>query len=267
MDPEGLGEQLRRARAAKGLSAEMLAKELNLPPQVLLQLEAEAWDALPAGQARPLARQMARRLDVDLETFREAFERLPGGTDPDAADPKDERLERIVMAALTVGCAGLLAWLIIPGRNLRKGALPAGVMSPAPAPALAKAGGTDGQAYPVLGEVLPEAPRTEEGTLVSIRVLDACTARIASENLDRSQELRVSEPWLLRVKGSFTLSLDNAGVATVEVGGRRIRHGQSVGEPWTGRFGGDGQWIRAAAPLPEAATGPETDVKTPEEKE
>jgi len=56
-------------------------------------------------------------------------------------------------------------------------------------------------------------------------------------------------------------------VATVEVGGRRIRHGQSVGEPWTGRFGADGQWLRAAAPVPEAATVPETAVKVPDEKE
>ena len=30
------------------------------------------------------------------------------------------KVERIVMAVLTVGCAGLLAWLIIPGRNLRQ---------------------------------------------------------------------------------------------------------------------------------------------------
>ena len=78
---------------------------------------------------------------------------------------------------------------------------------------------------------------------------------------------RACWPWLLRVKGPFSLTLDNAGVATVEVGGRRIRHGQSVGEPWTGRFAADGQWLRATAPLPEAATGPETDAKTPVEKE
>ncbi len=267
MEPAGLGELLRRARAAQGLSIEMLARELNLPPQILLQLESEAWDRMAAGQARPLARQVARRLDVDLDACREAFESLPGGQDPDATDPKEERLERIVMAVLTLGCAGLLAWLVIPGRNLRQGALPSGKLEPAPAPVLAKAGEGENPAFPVLGEVLPEAPRTEEGTLVSIRVLDACTARLSGEGLDRTRELRVSEPWLLRVKGPFSLTLDNAGVATVEVGGRRIRHGQSVGESWTGRFAADGQWLRATAPLPEAATGPETDAKAADEKE
>ena len=58
---------------------------------------------------------------------------------------------------------------------------------------------------------------------------------------------------MARVKGPFTLSLDNAGVVSVEVAGHSIRHGQSVGEPWTGRFGADGQWLRTAPPLPVAA--------------
>jgi len=267
MEPVGLGELLRRARAAKGLSVEILAKELNLSSHVLLQLEGDGWDTLPSGQARPLARQMARRLEIDLDACREAFDRLPGGLDGDAIDPADDRIERIVMAALTVGCAGLLAWLVIPGRNLRQGALPPGRTEATPAPAQAMATSGAPQAFPVLGEVLPEAPRTEEGTLVGIRVLDACTAHLVGDGFDRSRELRVSEPWLLRIKGPFTLSLDNAGVATVEVGGRRIRHGQSVGEPWTGRFSADGQWLRAAPPVLEAATVPETSGKAPDEKE
>jgi hypothetical protein len=264
---DGLGELLRRARAAKGLSAEMLAKELNLPPLVLLQLESEQWDGLPAGQARPLARQMARRLEVDLELHREAFERLPGGPDADAVDPRAERVERVVMAVLAAGCVVLLAWLVKPGRDLRQGALAVRVGERLPPPPEALAERKEGQPFPVLGEVLPEAPRTEEGTLISIRVLDACKATLSGEGGERSRDLRVSEPWLLRVKGAFTLTLDNAGVATVEVGGRRIRHGFSVGETWTGRFAADGLWLRPAPPLPEAATGPETEGTAAEPKE
>jgi transcriptional regulator with XRE-family HTH domain len=266
MEAAGLGELLRRARAAKGLTAEMLARELNLSPHVLLKVESEAWESLPAGQARPLARQVAQRLEVDLDAHREAFERIPGATEGDAPDPRDERIERIVMGVLTVGCAGLLAWLLIPGPDLRRGALPAAAREAAPLPPqVQQAPSGERQAYPVLGEVMPEAPRTEEGTLVSIRVLDACRAHITGEGLERSRDLRVSEPWRLRIKGPFTLALDNAGVATVEVGGRRIRHGQSVGEPWTGKFGADGQWLRTAPPIPDAATGPETEA--PPEKE
>jgi transcriptional regulator with XRE-family HTH domain len=267
MDGEGFGELLRRARAAKGLSAERVAKELNLPPQVLLQLESEQWDSLPAGQARPLARQMARRLDLDLEACREAFEHLPGGQDPDAVDPRAERVERAVMAVLAAGCVVLVAWLVKPGRDLRQGAVPTRGPSRISPPPEHRSGPKEGQAFPVLGEVLPEAPRTEEGSLISIRVLDACKATLLGEGGERVRDLRVSEPWLLRVKGAFTLSLDNAGVATVEVGGRRIRHGHSVGETWTGRFGADGQWLRAAPPVPEAATGPETEGAVPEGKE
>jgi hypothetical protein len=73
-----------------------------------------------------------------------------------------------------------------------------------------------------------------------------------------TRTLRVSEPWKLRVKGAFSLFLDNAGVVNVEVAGRRIAHGQSVGAPWTGRFDGEGHWLRPASPqLPEGAPVPD----------
>ena len=70
----------------------------------------------------------------------------------------------------------------------------------------------------------------------------------------------IAEPWRLRVKGPFTLLLDNAGVVNVEVAGRRIPHGQSVGETWAGRFDGEGRWLRPAPPeLPEGAPLPDDD--------
>ena len=88
-----------------------------------------------------------------------------------------------------------------------------------------------------------------------------CGARIEPEGgTPQVRALQVSEPWRLRVKGPFSLVLDNAGVVNVEVAGRRIAHGQSVGQAWTGRFDAEGRWLRPMAPeLPEEPAVPDDD--------
>jgi hypothetical protein len=79
----------------------------------------------------------------------------------------------------------------------------------------------------------------------------------------QKRTLRVSEPWRLRVKGPFTISLDNAGVVALEVAGRHIRHGHTVGEPWLGQFGPLGAWIQPEQASPQnPSTAPETDPNT-----
>ena len=82
--------------------------------------------------------------------------------------------------------------------------------------------------------------------------MDTCEVRLepAPESGEPAQTrtLRVSEPWRLRVKGPFTLSLDNAGVVNVEVAGVRISHGQNVGEAWSGRFDAEGHWLQPPPP-------------------
>jgi hypothetical protein len=62
------------------------------------------------------------------------------------------------------------------------------------------------------------------------------------------------------VKGPFTISLDNAGVVALDVAGRHIRLGRTVGEPWQGEFGPLGEWIQPAEASPQSPpTAPETD--------
>lgn len=263
---KSLGTLLRQAREAKGLSLERLARDLNLHESVLRSLEADVYEQLPTGGERPLVRQVAERLEVDLAGHQEAWEALPGSMAEDSPDPKQERLERIVMGMLTAGSIGLLAWLVVPGPNLKRGPameIPRQPLGPHPGvPAMAEshlsAKGAN-RDYPVLGEVLPEVPRTEEGLLVALRAQDASPVHIVADGLDEKRILQVSEPWLLRVKGAFTLTLENAGVVSVEVAGRAIRHGQSVGETWVGRFNAEGQWIRPKAPEEAPPTAPEVD--------
>ena len=98
--------------------------------------------------------------------------------------------------------------------------------------------------------------------------MDVCQVRIEPQpdlgGEPQVRTLRVSEPWRLRVKGPFTLILNDAGVVNVEVAGRHIVHGQSVGEPWTGRFDGEGRWLRPDPPqLPEGAPVRDDDESGP----
>lgn len=245
---ETVGQLLREARIARGLSREALAHDLKLPLRCVEAIESDDWDSLPPGRARPLARQMASRLEVDLELHTGALQGVPGSVELPPPDPRQERLERIVMGLLTLASAAVVLWLVVPGPRLGRrpdgrGALAVGP-APLPPPPPPAAG-----PYPVLGELLPEAPVTEAGILVSLRALDTCEARIqAADGAQLQHTLRLSEPWRLRVKGPFSLSLDNAGVVAVEVAGHRILHGQNVGAPWTGQFDAEGHWLRPEPP-------------------
>ena len=256
-----VGQLLQQARVAMGLSREALALELKLPLRHIEAIEADDWAALPPGRPRPLARQLAQRLGVDLEFHTGAFQIVPGVRELEPPDPRQERLERVVMGLLTAASVLVALWLVVPGPRLgRKLApsyltgLPKATLPPPPPPSTAP--------YPVLGELLPEAPLNEQGILVSLRAMDACEVRIEplpeSGTLPQARTLRVSEPWKLRVKGAFTLFLENAGVVNVEVAGLRIPHSQSVGEAWSGRFDAEGRWLNPAPPaIPEAPATPD----------
>jgi hypothetical protein len=204
---------------------------------------------------------VAERLGVDLEAHPEAWAELPGEPEEEVLDPRQERLERQVTVFLALGAVAALVWLLAPGPRLRHartqdvkthvGAPPPPGVSTTP---------YDGHPYPVLGEALPEAPLTAEGVLVILRTQDPCQARILGEGVDLSQSMQVSHPWKVRVKGAFQVQLANAGVVALEVAGRRIRHGQSVGEPWEGRFGAEGTWLRPTPKEEPPPTLPEPDA-------
>jgi transcriptional regulator with XRE-family HTH domain len=267
MTQESVGQLIQQAREAKGLSLKALAIELKLPLRHLEAIEGDHWEALPPGRSRPLARQLAARLDVDLERHTGAFQIVPGVQELEPPDPRRERLERVVMGVLTAVSVLVLLWLVVPGPSLGHKPPPSYLavlarltLPPPPAPSASP--------YPVLGELLPEAPLNQQGALVSLRGMDTCNVRIEPQGEPGGQPLvrtlRVSEPWRLRVKGPFILRLDNAGVVNVEVAGRRIVHGQSVGEPWIGRFDEEGQWLRLAPPgLPQGAPVSDDDENGP----
>lgn len=262
-DATRFGELLRASRVAKGLSQQNLARELRIPVHLLAAIETDDWARVPPGRERPLARRIALHLDLDLESCSEAWEQVPGALPQEAPDPKRERLERVLTGILTLGSIALLLWLVVPGRDI-KGGLSRQRVPDAVATGAAWVPKTPTVAYPVLGEVMPEAPINEEGILVSLRAIDTCTGRILANGLEITRTLRISEPWIQRVKGPFTLSLDNAGVVTIEIAGRRISHGAAVGEPWNARFDEEGRWILPAESAPQAPLHvPQTETEIP----
>lgn len=254
--PEGLGARFRQERVAQGISQETLARELRLSLRLITAIESDQWEAIPPGRERPLARQVARRLGIDLAAHADLWEQLPGAVAAEAPDPRQERTERVLATTLTLGCVAVATWLVVPGRSLRTGLATQrdSVPSAPPAPWVPRA--PEGP-YPVLGELLPEAPVNEEGVLVALRAIDAAGAVIHQESGSRQIPLRVSEPWSGRVKGPFTLRLENAGVVALEVAGRGIPHGQRVGQAWEGRFDAAGQWLRPPAPPAPPPSAPE----------
>ena len=267
-DRTGLGEKLRQARVARGLSQENLARELRLPLHLLNAIETGDWEKVPPGRERPLTRLVARKVGLDLEEHREAFEALPGGPGQEPPNPRQEFVERLLMGVISGASLAVILWLLVPGRGLRSKLPSTGTAHPASTPRPAFTPAPSHGAYPVLGEVLPEPPITEEGIRVSLRAMDACEVRITGPSGDVNHSLRVSEPWRIRVKGPFTLALDNAGVVEVEVAGRRIQHTEVVGESWTGSFGVDGLLVRPPRPVEESLppTAPETEPEAETEE-
>lgn len=250
-ETDSVGQILQAARVARGLSREALALELKLPLRHIEAIEGDDWAALPPGRPRPLARQLAERLEVDLDYHTGAFQVVPGGLEMPPPDPRQERMERVVMGLLTAGSVLVLLWLVVPGPSLGQKRASNDLahvsrMVPPPPPPPSES------PYPVLGELLPEAPLNEQGILVSLRAMDACVVKIQPDpetgSPAQDRTLRVSEPWHLRVKGPFVITLENAGVVNLEVAGQRIPHNQNIGETWTGRFDLEGHWLRPALP-------------------
>src|SRR3954466_15154123 len=82
-----IGEQLRRAREAKGLSLDDVASRTRIPIRHLQNIEREEWDALPAATyAVGFTRNYANAVGLDGATLaRELREQIGGPSHPAAA--------------------------------------------------------------------------------------------------------------------------------------------------------------------------------------
>jgi len=242
-----LGDVFRERRLAMGFEAEELAEELRISPKVIELVESGDWTVVPTDQEYPSIILIVRRLDLDLSAYSGAV--LVDDPESEGASTNNPRTERIVMITMMVAATAMLAWLLIPAKSIVQPTSQESQEKTKHSVIWQKPVGD--QLYPVLGEVFPESPITEDGVLISLRATDTCNAHIAMENGQvQNQILRMSEPWKLRVKGSFSLYLDNAGVVAVEVAGYKIQHDAGVGQKWHGSFDHAGNWLRPKPPLP-----------------
>jgi transcriptional regulator with XRE-family HTH domain len=147
-----LGERLRRAREAKGMSLDDVANRTRIPIRHLQNIEREDWDALPAvtyaiGFARNYANAVgldgatlarALREDIGGPTHRAAAPEYYAQADPARAPPRSLAVIAIVIAAVLI--VGYLLWrrtlvdepTTIPVAEAP--ALPPHAAPPAPAP-------------------------------------------------------------------------------------------------------------------------------------
>ncbi|MDR1841190.1 MAG: hypothetical protein LBQ86_04605, partial [Holophagales bacterium] len=226
--------------------------------QTIELIEACDWSDLPSDKAYELAVSVARRLGLDLDNFYVNRAFFFGDLEEKDTHYDDLRRERIVMTVMVVATVAMLAWLLIPADDISQSSVKEKSMV-TPQNAQWQKPASD-HPYPVLGEVIPEIPITNEGILINLRATDSCIAHITMDRgQEQNQTLRMSEPWKLRVKGAFVLRLDNAGVVALEVAGQKIQHGAGVGQPWSGSFDFHGNWLRPLRPAIPKPTPQTTD--------
>src|SRR6185503_13969235 len=123
LQAQSVGERLRIAREAKGLSLEDVARQTRIPVRHLEHIEREEWDALPAiTYSVGFARSYANTIDLDgAQIGAEVREQLGGarggGTtaaayyepaDPSRVPPRSIAIAAAVIAVLLV--IGYLVW-------------------------------------------------------------------------------------------------------------------------------------------------------------
>lgn len=197
----GLGEMLRRAREAQGLTPADLARQMNLDLRLIAALEAEDLASLPAPvYVRGYLRRLAATLNLDEGALLEAHQRLAGSIEPAPlrSSPPIETMKSAHEGGrrrpwLAVGLAiGLVvlgfwgsslissAWLDkTPSVEPEPPAAPPAVtplplpLTPEPPPPAPPASATPAPPAPVVGEIVsppPPAPVAEPAPAVGLEL-------------------------------------------------------------------------------------------------
>lgn len=257
-----VGQQLRAAREAKGLSAGEIAKALKLSPSQVEALEADDWARLPCNTIiRGFVRNYARLLKLDPDALMTSLDRMnlpnltelemPIGTN--VSVPNESRVERHdyirVISGLIVLALAVLAYFFFPmgmwqsAVNALKAATQSdqtGSVSVVPqTQSDAKDKATEAVVTPPGMTLLPAQPDSPPSALPAA---PAPTPQSSSENVlkfsfsqpswvevrDRKGEIifsQLSEAGSQReIEGQppFTLVIGNAGQVTLQYKGKQV---------------------------------------------
>ncbi|MDV3257006.1 MAG: helix-turn-helix domain-containing protein [Sphingomonas sp.] len=122
-----VGQRLREAREAKGLSIEDIAAQTRIPTRHLASLEAGDWDKLPAATySVGFAKNFAGAVGLDRAEIGEQLRLEMGGTRPtyshpevfEAADPARTMPKGLVIGALALLVLVVLAFTWLNNRSL-----------------------------------------------------------------------------------------------------------------------------------------------------
>jgi cytoskeletal protein RodZ len=122
-----VGQRLREAREAKGLSVEDIAAQTRIPTRHLTSLESSDWDKLPAATySIGFAKNYAGAVGLDRSEIGEQLRAEMGGTRPiyaqpevyEAADPARTMPKGLVFGALALLAVFVLAFTWLNNRSL-----------------------------------------------------------------------------------------------------------------------------------------------------
>src|SRR5262245_42278919 len=122
-----VGQRLREAREAKGLSVEDIAAQTRIPTRHLTSLETSEWDKLPAATySIGFAKNFASAVGLDRNEIGEQLRAEMGGVRPayaqpevfEAADPARTMPKGLVIAALGLLVLVVLALTWLNNRSL-----------------------------------------------------------------------------------------------------------------------------------------------------
>lgn len=151
-----VGQRLREAREAKGLSVEDIAAQTRIPTRHLSSLEASDWDKLPAATySIGFAKNYAGAVGLDRNEIGEQLRAEMGGIGAsyahpeiyEAADPARTMPKGLVFGALALLAVVVLAFTWLNNRSLEPEeaiaeaenvTMPANDVEPAPVPAAAQ---------------------------------------------------------------------------------------------------------------------------------
>jgi cytoskeletal protein RodZ len=160
-----VGEQLRAAREAKGLSLEDIAAQTRIPRRHLESLEAADWENLPASTYTiGFAKSYAASVGLDRATIGDQLRAEMGGTRAshtdtetyEAADPARTMPKWLVLAAIAAVAALVIAMSWLNNRSLEQ-----------PEEAQAEAPAQQAQATPAQPQATPAAQQAAGPVVLS----------------------------------------------------------------------------------------------------